>query len=520
MTYASLIQTLPETLRSSTSLAALASLGIHGLLWAVLPVLSFDSSSTTDQSQRTVGLVELTADEQSRLPQASTPQVTLPPFATQSSELPPLPPPPSLNLLPSAPQPSVLPPLPPTASFKILPPATQQSVLPPLPPPSSLRILPPSRTPVSKDPFSAFLPQPQTLPQPRPFQVPRPAPNQNNPSFTSQFSFAKPPAPVPNQTYRSGESLPTPRRLKPPAISGLPSTRGLKPAEPFSLPDIQPNQLAQANTNPQNTNRPQNQPQQQQLAANPVPPSAQPSKLPERGKQEFLALQQQARERLAQNRVGSTSQPQNTPPRLRREELVEALRQQQPARSRVGSTSQPIARANTDTRSPATSSQLENTLRRERQERVAALQQKLRQQQSARNPAGSTSVATTRTIQQLNDFEARQQKVQQENPKVETKAPIRQKLKTCQKQLDGSVAYVGAVVNPQGKLVSGPDLISKTGAADIAQAKARVRSYPFQATSNTTNYNFTIEFKYDTGNCREATPEPSPENTESQRSKS
>jgi hypothetical protein len=120
-------------------------------------------------------------------------------------------------------------------------------------------------------------------------------------------------------------------------------------------------------------------------------------------------------------------------------------------------------------------------------------------------------VAAAETIRQLDNFDARQQKVQSEHPKVETKPPIRQKIKTCQRQLDGGIAYVGAIVNPQGKITSGPDLSGNSGRIDIAQAKDLVKSYPFQATSNTTNYNFAIEFKYDTGKCPEPTPEPSPD---------
>ena len=149
MSYASLIKILPETLRSSTGKAALASLGIHGLLGVVLPVLPFDSKPVESQLQTTVGLIELTPAEQSRLPQVSTPQVTIPPVATQPSGLPPLPPASSLP-------PSVLPPLPPVSS---LPPG----VLPPLPPPPVLNLPPSGVPPVYNYPLRASLPQPQTI---------------------------------------------------------------------------------------------------------------------------------------------------------------------------------------------------------------------------------------------------------------------------------------------------------------------------------------------------------------------
>lgn len=97
MSYAS--NNLPETLRSSTGLAALASVGFHLLLLAVLPVLPLDSKALESQEQRTVGLIELTPDDLSRVPQVSTSPVTLPPpIATPSSILPPLPLPPPINL--------------------------------------------------------------------------------------------------------------------------------------------------------------------------------------------------------------------------------------------------------------------------------------------------------------------------------------------------------------------------------------------------------------------------------------
>jgi len=61
MSYASLINNLPESLRSSTGLAA--SLCGLSLATLVLPVLPLDSKRY-NQRQQTVGLVELTPDEQ------------------------------------------------------------------------------------------------------------------------------------------------------------------------------------------------------------------------------------------------------------------------------------------------------------------------------------------------------------------------------------------------------------------------------------------------------------------------
>jgi len=98
MSYAFPTKSLPEGLRSSTNLALLASLGIHGLLWVVLPNIPFHSKPVEADLQQSIGVVQLTPEELSRLPQTATPPVELPAFATQPSALPPLPPPPNLGL--------------------------------------------------------------------------------------------------------------------------------------------------------------------------------------------------------------------------------------------------------------------------------------------------------------------------------------------------------------------------------------------------------------------------------------
>ncbi len=456
MSYASLVKTLPGTWRSSTSLAALASLGIHGLLFAVLPVLPFESKSLDSQSRRTVGLIELTPNEQSRLPQVSTSQVTLPPFAMQPSVLPPLPPPPPFQL-------GVLPPLP--------PPSSQIAVLPPLPAlPQSFQ-LPLNNRSVSNNSLRASSPQTQT------FRVPPPAPTQNNRSVPSRIAINNPPG-VLNQPLQSNELLPPPRRWTPPRVSGLPPTNGLTaqrfdpanfPPSPPIVPVPSPPPIVQENNNPaQNITPSQDQKVATANQQAPSTPAVLPQRVPERTKRELLA---------------------------RRDQLARANRAASPAIPAPG-----------------------NTSGRGREQLEAALQQRLRSQPQ-RNPAGSESETTARAIRQVEEYKAQYQRVQEDHPKVETKAPVRQKITTCEKQLDSSVAYINAVVNPQGKIVSGPVLYSKTGTVDIQQAIARVRNYSFQATSDTTNYNFAIKFKYDTGNCSESTPEPSPENTQTQQSK-
>lgn len=480
MSYASLVKIPEQILGSSTSLAAIASLGVHGLLLAILPVLPFESQSLESTSQRTVGLTELTPEELSRLPQVATSDVILPPFATQQSALPPLPPPPPI-------QPNGLPPLP---SYQ----------------------LPLNYPTVSNNSVKASSPEAKT------FRVRASVPTQNNRSLPSVTAFNKtadsvrvqPFIPLQNnratspsgivnttnsprnQPYRSGEFLPPPPRWTPPQVSGLPSTNNLtpQPFDPNNFPpsppappapsqqpgqptinpsrNISPPQNQQIAANPQNTNQPQNQ----QTAANPqtqpVTPNVQSPRVSESLKREVLA---------------------------RRDQLARANR----------------------ARSQATPPTSQNTPVRGREELQAALQQRLRSQPQS-NPASSESKTTVQAIRQLEEYQAQRQKVQQNHPKVITKQPVRQRIPTCDRALDGSVAYVNAVVNPQGKIVEGPTLYTKSGTVDTPKAIATVRNYSFRANSNTVSYDFAIAFKYDTGNCAEPTPEASPGNNQTQQS--
>lgn len=89
MSYDAFAKTLSEPLRQPGYLAFLASVSIHGLLWAVLPMLP-SSSSTPNIEQRSVDIVALTPAEQQRLPATardlpSSSSLVLPPFPNQSS---------------------------------------------------------------------------------------------------------------------------------------------------------------------------------------------------------------------------------------------------------------------------------------------------------------------------------------------------------------------------------------------------------------------------------------------------
>ncbi|WP_250121188.1 hypothetical protein [Chroococcidiopsis sp. CCMEE 29] len=522
MSHASLIQTLPAHLRSSNGLATLASVGIHGLLLLSLPLLPLDSKET--YSQRNIGLVSLTPSEQSRLPQGATEQVTLPPFATQPSELPPLPPPPPF----------------------------QSGILPPLPPPPPI-----GNTSMYQYPGGNSLPQPPTLRVPSsPIQqysqppIPQfPVSQLPNPPAPPQISQLPNP-PAPTQTIRLRQISPLPSYRIPPN-QGLPSTSGLKPGEPFSL--------TEQNINPQNTNQSQNQVAIANQEKQPPTPSA--IKLPERAKQELIARRNALAAQSAANRTAEVKPPATTPDSSSQDKLAAALRQQPqpntklPERAkqeliarRNALAAQSAANRTAEVKPPATtpdsSSQdkLAAALRqqpqpntklpeRAKQELIArrnalaaqsaanrtaevkppaatpdsSSQDKLAaalRQQPQPNTTSSTSIATEQTIAQLETFKERQQRVQQETPNVVTKAPIREKIKTCEKQLDGRVAVFGVVVNPEGQIISGPDFMPKNSAGYVQQAaKNYVGSYPFPKTDSPTNQPFRLQFNYDTSSC-------------------
>ncbi len=249
MSYASPIKSLPETFRSSTSLAILASLGVHGLLWVVLPVIPFSSKLVEPDSRRTVGLVELTPDEQSRLPQVSTSPPSLPPFGMEPSGLPTLPPAPDANLL-----------------------------------------QPPSRMSASKDILKVPLP-PEIItfsePLPRPLLIP---PSQNGQSYTRQVPIIKKPRFEVNQRYnlRNFRSLDD-------TLRGLTAA----PVDPNQLQAPTPASTPQADINRQNANL-QNTTPQDQLASSESPATpARPRQIPQAAINRLRELQQQYRQQAA-----------------------------------------------------------------------------------------------------------------------------------------------------------------------------------------------------------------------------
>ena len=122
MSYVSLLKNIPEFLSQPTGIAAIASLGIHSAIAFVLPMVPMDSKPKQEVSSKSsVGLVELSQAETSRLPQPGTPQLSLQPLQPPTPVLPQVPP---MNLANQS-----IPPLPPIPAS----PSSTDLILPPLP---------------------------------------------------------------------------------------------------------------------------------------------------------------------------------------------------------------------------------------------------------------------------------------------------------------------------------------------------------------------------------------------------
>jgi outer membrane biosynthesis protein TonB len=217
MSYPTLIQSFPSPLRAvlqdPIAIAAIASVGIHGLLWVVLPRLDFSAAAPREPDlQRQVGLIELTPQEQSRLPQFG--DSTLPlsidslplPSAPSTGQLPDL-----FSLAPlPIPQPIPYPP----ASFYIPPVNLTQP-----------RIYTVPTTPRRSIPRSTTLtPAPTLTPTPTPSSTPTPPialtdilrrnelPEQLNGRTTARIPNLQPPSPSPTN---QAAVLPTSPTLTP-----------------------------------------------------------------------------------------------------------------------------------------------------------------------------------------------------------------------------------------------------------------------------------------------------------------
>jgi hypothetical protein len=151
-----------QLLQQPTAISAIASLGMHALLFVLLPILPYAALTEAEpEIRRSVEVVELTPEEQNRLPEFSSAQVDLPPLFPDSptGDLPPLPlpkpstPPPADGLFSD---PFFNTPIP-NFSFPIFP----QSV--PLPPPVAQQ---PPKPPEPAPPQTAPSLQPEAQPSP------------------------------------------------------------------------------------------------------------------------------------------------------------------------------------------------------------------------------------------------------------------------------------------------------------------------------------------------------------------
>ncbi|MBD1929113.1 TonB family protein [Trichocoleus sp. FACHB-90] len=101
MSHLSFIKDLPGKVSQPPVIAALASVGLHGVLAYTLPSLSASSNPEEQKPRGTVKVVQLTPAEQSRIPQLAPPPVALP-LPNPTGMFPPLPPP-SSDALPPIP---------------------------------------------------------------------------------------------------------------------------------------------------------------------------------------------------------------------------------------------------------------------------------------------------------------------------------------------------------------------------------------------------------------------------------
>ncbi|MBD2198262.1 MULTISPECIES: hypothetical protein [Calothrix] len=84
MSYVSLLRNLPEVLSQPTGIAAIASVGIHGAIALIVPLVPVDSNKTKEvASSKPIGMMELSQADQKRLPEIPGTSTTLPPSPVQ-----------------------------------------------------------------------------------------------------------------------------------------------------------------------------------------------------------------------------------------------------------------------------------------------------------------------------------------------------------------------------------------------------------------------------------------------------
>ncbi|HIK03409.1 MAG TPA: hypothetical protein IGS40_01630 [Trichormus sp. M33_DOE_039] len=224
MSYVSLLKNIPEFLSQPTGIAAIASVGIHGAIALIVPLMPVDSNQPKESStQKTVGVLELSQADQSRLPQ--TPGIN---SVALQPQLPLL-----QNQFPQQPQ------LNNPANFN-----AQTTVLPPLPPPLNTPSSLPPITAIPDNYRIAALPQSQPLrPARRNFRF-----NDNGFSADKKFNPVTPPS------FDNREIIP--ETSKPLPVDQLPELNAAK--LPNDLPATPPAATPENNNTNQATTQPIN----------------------------------------------------------------------------------------------------------------------------------------------------------------------------------------------------------------------------------------------------------------------
>ncbi len=261
MTYLPADNSFPEKLRRWSQepfwWAAIASLGVHSLLWVVLPFLP-SSEKTEQEIQKPVALIQLTPQEQSRLPDFAAPQAITPTFPT----------PPNGGFAGGLPgQGFSLSPLP-NQGFGRLPSSTLPPFFVPSFPPPSFRSRTASRFP-QRSPFVIPPPPPSTLPPVTPATPPSPVIPDLSPEFTTSGRilnlpspdpdapplFAKPPSATPSSpaTPNGEAGTPSPTTSGTPAPSGTSSPSGQPLSPEQQLAELRRQRPRLFTFNPQET---------------------------------------------------------------------------------------------------------------------------------------------------------------------------------------------------------------------------------------------------------------------------
>ncbi|HEY9861407.1 MAG TPA: TonB family protein [Candidatus Obscuribacterales bacterium] len=285
MSYWSFIQSLPQALRQPSGIASIASIGLHGLLWIVLPILPLASKTTESEAQRSVQIVELTPAEQSRLPSFATPQLSLPPLPQTTNLFPSLPSLQSSNSLPSSSSsPYSLPLFP--------PPSTGFSFSPPMPLPAPLEL---PTTQIS-------------IPDPPPSRPPQ---STQRPQLSGEFQ-ERPGLDAIQQNSQAlqSQNLPQLEGASPDAIAlatSDPNTPAPSTAEPTTPPSEPPTNSSEPDNSPVPTQPSPTETEQAVAPTTPPPtPGARSDKIPAEAIARLREAQERQQEFYARDSEGTT----------------------------------------------------------------------------------------------------------------------------------------------------------------------------------------------------------------------